>query len=246
MKNHTQEQQKQMPKIELITFDLDDTFWDIRSVIIGAEKNYRKWLEAKIGQSIQWGTFEEFMSMRKDLIQQNAALEYDLGLLRKQTIHHHLQNHITNSNELNDLIDEAYEFFLQERHKVVFYEGVLEVLKSLASQFKLGVLTNGNADVNKLGIGHLFEFSISSVDVKSNKPAPGHFVKAKELSGTDFSNTLHIGDHPLNDVKGARDLGINTMWFNSQNLTWEIDDAPPVEFNHWSQFSNLLSLHHEY
>ena len=41
MKNHIQEQQKQMPKIELITFDLDDTFWDIKSVIIGAEKNYR-------------------------------------------------------------------------------------------------------------------------------------------------------------------------------------------------------------
>ena len=28
MNNHIQEQQKQMPKIELITFDLDDTFWE--------------------------------------------------------------------------------------------------------------------------------------------------------------------------------------------------------------------------
>ena len=73
---------------------------------------------------------------------------------------------------------------------------------------------------------------------------PIHIIKAKEISGIDFQNTLHIGDHPINDIKGARDLGINTMWFNSQNLTWDIDNNPPIEFNHWSEFNNLLSLHH--
>ena len=49
MRNHIRGQLKQMPKIELITFDLDDTFWDIKTVIIAAEKNYRQWLEAKVG-----------------------------------------------------------------------------------------------------------------------------------------------------------------------------------------------------
>jgi FMN phosphatase YigB (HAD superfamily) len=73
-----------MPKIELITFDLDDTFWDIKTVIIAAEKNYRQWLEAKVGQTIKWGTFEEFMRIRQTLIKENSALEYDLGLLRKK------------------------------------------------------------------------------------------------------------------------------------------------------------------
>ena len=80
MKNHIREQLKQMPKIELITFDLDDTFWDIKTVIIAAEKNYRQWLESKVGQPIKWGTFEEFMRIRQTLIKENSALEYDLGL----------------------------------------------------------------------------------------------------------------------------------------------------------------------
>ena len=245
MKSHIRGLLKQMPKIELITFDLDDTFWDIKSVIIAAEKNYRHWLEAKIGKSIKWGTFDEFMSIRQDLIKEIPTLEYDLGLLRKKLIRHHLNDHITNQDELNLLIDEAYEFFLEERHKVVFYEEVIGVLENLSSQVMLGVLTNGNADVNKLGIGNLFNFSIASTDVMSNKPGPAHFVRAKEISGIDFQNTLHIGDHPVNDIKGARDLGINTMWFNSQNLTWDIDNNPPIEFNHWSEFKNLLSLHHD-
>jgi putative hydrolase of the HAD superfamily len=117
---------------------------------------------------------------------------------------------------------------------------VVSVLEQLSAEYKLGVLTNGNADVNKLGIGHLFDFSISSMDVKSNKPDKAHFVKAHELTQIDFKNTLHVGDHPVNDVLGARELGINTIWFNLNNLNWEIDEYNPIQFNRWSQFINLV------
>ena len=55
-----------------------------------------------------------------------------------------------------------------------------------------------------------------------------------------FKDTLHVGDHPVNDVLGARDLGINTMWFNLNNLNWEVDENPPIQFNRWSQFINLV------
>ena len=69
---------------------------------------------------------------------------------------------------------------------MTFYEDVITVLEKLSSQYKLGVLTNGNADVNKLGIGHLFDFSVSSMDVKSNKPAQGHFVKGPRAFPSRF------------------------------------------------------------
>ena len=151
-----------------------------------------------------------------------------------------LKSTFKDEKDLNAFVEEAYKFFLEERHKVTFYEDVINVLEKLSSQYKLGVLTNGNADVNKLGIGHLFDFSISSMDVKSNKPNKGHFIKARELSQVDFQNTLHVGDHPINDIVGARDLGINTMWFNLNNLNWDVDENPPIEFNKWSEFINLV------
>ena len=69
---------------------------------------------------------------------------------------------------------------------MTFYEDVITVLEKLSAQYKLGVLTNGNADVNKLGIGHLFDFSVSSMDVKSNKPAQGHFVKGARAFPSRF------------------------------------------------------------
>jgi putative hydrolase of the HAD superfamily len=240
MKIHTPEPIKKMSEINLITFDLDDTFWDIRSTIINAENNSRKWAEDRIGKKIEWGTFEDFMKIRSELVKKDPSLEYDLGMLRKKTIAHHTKNFFKETKDLNEFIEDAYFFFLEERHKVTFYDDVIAVLEELSAEYKLGVLTNGNADVNKLGIGHLFDFSISSMDVKSNKPGRAHFVKAHELSQVDFKNTLHVGDHPVNDIVGARELGINTMWFNLNNLNWEIDESPPIQFNKWSQFINLV------
>ena len=231
---------RKMPEIKLITFDLDDTFWDIKSTIINAEINSRKWIEDRIKKKIEWGTFDDFLEIRNELIKENPSLDYDLGLLRKKMISYHTQKYFKNQKDLNEFIEEAYMFFLEERHKVEFFDDVITVLEKLSSKYKLGVLTNGNADIKKLGIDHMFEFSLSSVDVKSNKPDQGHFVKAKELSQINFQNTLHVGDHPVNDVCGARELGINVLWFNFNNLVWDIDGNPPIQFKKWSEFINLL------
>ena len=229
-----------MPEIKLITFDLDDTFWDIKSTIINAEINSRKWIEDRIKKKIEWGTFDDFLEIRNELIKKNPSLDYDLGLLRKKMIAYHTQKYFKNEKDLDEFIEEAYSFFLEERHKVEFFNDVITVLEKLSLNYKLGVLTNGNADIKKLGIDYMFDFSVSSMDVKSNKPDQGHFIKAKELSQINFHNTLHVGDHPVNDIYGARELGINVMWFNLNNLVWDIDENPPIQFKKWDDFVNLL------
>ena len=32
------------------------------------------------------------------------------------------------------------------------------------------------------------------------------------------------------------------MWFNVDNLSWDIDNNPPIQFNKWSQFKDLLKI----
>ena len=122
MKTRTQEPIREMTKIKLITFDLDDTFWDIRDTIINAEMNSRKWSEDKIGEKIEWGTFEDFMKIRNELVKKDSSLEYDLGMLRKKTIAYHAKKYFKDEKDLNEFVEEAYKFFLEERHKVTFYE----------------------------------------------------------------------------------------------------------------------------
>ncbi len=81
MTSHILEQK--MPNIKLITFDLDDTFWDISPVIIKAEMATRSYLESHIGKQ-DWGSMYDFLSYRKELIKEDASYEWNIGALRKK------------------------------------------------------------------------------------------------------------------------------------------------------------------
>ena len=93
-------------KYKLITFDLDDTFWDIAPVIIKAEKDTRAWLRKTVGE-IEWGSMSDFMGIREDLIKVMPSLEWDIGLLRKEIYKQKLKNIVPNESERNELINTA-------------------------------------------------------------------------------------------------------------------------------------------
>ena len=78
------------------------------STIINAENNSRKWAEDRIGEKIDWGTFEDFMKIRSELVKEDPTLEYDLGMLRKKTIAHHTKKFFKDPKALNKFIEEAY------------------------------------------------------------------------------------------------------------------------------------------
>ena len=134
-----------MKKIKLITFDLDDTFWDIGPVIINAELSTRKWLEKKVG-AVEWGDMESFLALRKDLAEKDQSFYWDLGKLRREIFRVKLAPITSNEKELNSLVDESFKYFLDKRHEIIFYDGVINALKDLSTRYQLGVLTNGNAD----------------------------------------------------------------------------------------------------
>ena len=56
-----------MRDIKLITFDLDDTFWDIGPPIIKAEKETRHWLNERVPE-INWGDFNDFVEKVENVI----------------------------------------------------------------------------------------------------------------------------------------------------------------------------------
>ena len=107
------------------------------------------------------------------------------------------------------------------------------------------MLTNGNADIYRFEIGRYFKFSISSLEAKDNKPNRSHFDKAsKKLKGIKFDEMLHIGDHQINDIIGANNLGINTLWFNNNSSEWEHDSKKPDEFSSWKMLPEIIEKYY--
>lgn len=227
-------------KYKLITFDLDDTFWDIAPVIIKAEKDTRAWLQKTVGE-IEWGSMSDFMGIREDLIKVMPSLEWDIGLLRKEIYKQKLKNIVPNESERNELINTAYSMFLEKRHEVIFYDGVYDAIEKLSKKYYLGILTNGNADIFKYDIGRFFDFSISSFDVQDNKPNKPHFESAKnKYENISYEEIIHIGDHQINDVYGAYHLGMKAIWFNNMNNEWNQSFDKPDEFSHWNDCTKLI------
>ena len=55
---------------------------------------------------------------------------------------------------------------------------------------------------------------------------------------------LHIGDHQINDIIGANNLGINTLWFNNNNNEWEQDSKKPDEFSSWKRLPEIIDKYY--
>jgi len=115
---------------------------------------------------------------------------------------------------------QAFDAFLRERHKVVLYEEALQVVEQLATHYTLGALTNGNADIYKTDAGEYFDFAFLAEDIGASKPHPDMFHAALEKSGVGPAQIIHVGDDPEHDIRGAQDVGMYTVWMNSQGRQW--------------------------
>ena len=154
--------------------------------------------------------------------------------------------HILKSNDIQKLAEDAFDFFLKKRHEIKLFPGVEDVIKNLSKNHTLGVLTNGNADIYKLNIGKYFKFSISSLEAQDSKPNKSHFELAKnKLVNITYNEMLHIGDHQINDILGAHSLGINVLWFNNNEASWNQNFEKPEEFSNWQNLENIIKEKYE-
>ena len=88
-------------------------------------------------------------------------------------------------------------------------------------------LTNGNANLQTIGIGHLFHAVVTAADVGAPKPERRIFESAVAHTGVSPGEVLHVGDHPEADIDGARQAGLRTAWINRNSDAWPGHLATP-------------------
>ena len=137
--------------IKLITFDLDDTLWDTAPVIASAEVVLRDWLQANA--PILGGVpVEHLFAIRERLVQAEPGLKHRISALRRRVLFHALEEVGYSEKHAQALANEGFEVFLHARHQMEIFPEVQPVLEILRHHYTLGVVTNGNADVRRLGL----------------------------------------------------------------------------------------------
>jgi FMN hydrolase / 5-amino-6-(5-phospho-D-ribitylamino)uracil phosphatase len=214
-----------MARIAVVTFDLDNTLWDVDAVIRNAERVTRQWFDARIPELNATLKPEDYLAIRQRVVAQRPDLAHDLSRIRQAVFEQAILRVGRAQDEARQLAGEAFQLFLAERHKVSFFDDALDVLERLAQRHQLGALTNGNADIARLGLDRFFRFAFSAADVGAAKPAPQMFRAALAHADVGEHQMIHVGDNPVDDVRGAAELGIATIWVNLDGRSAESTPA---------------------
>ena len=229
-----------MPRVRLVTFDLDDTLWNGAKVIAGAQQRLQAWLEEAAPAAARLHRDPaQVTPIYQELLAGQPHLAHDLSALRKEVLRRLLRQAGHGQAAVDRLATRGFAVFLEARHEVEFFAGALEVLDALSHRHTLGALTNGNADPKRLGLDPYFSFSFSAADVGAMKPAPDLFRRALDHCGANPSEAVHVGDHPINDIAAAAGLGMRTVWLNGPHQRARPEDGvaevATVEVEHLSQ-----------
>ncbi|MGB4075938.1 HAD family hydrolase [Pseudomonas sp.] len=225
--------------IQLITFDLDDTLWDVTPVMQDAEAALRNWL-AMHAPRLDAVSVEHLWGIRATLLRTEPALQHRLSELRRRILFHALENAGYAYNDAQALAEGGFQVFLAARHQLELFAEVHPTLEALASRFTLGVITNGNADVRRLGLADYFQFALCAEELGVGKPDPKPFEEALKRAGIAAEHAVHIGDHPSDDIAGAKAAGLRAIWFNPQAKPWTGTTAPDAEIRSLAELPTLL------
>jgi len=227
--------------IEVITFDLDNTLWDVEPALIRAEKAQRDWLIRHRPGAIEDYDHESLWEFKKTVWKRHPTLIHHVSQMRVEMLYELQLAAGFSDQESRTGAEEAFHAFLQERHKVVLYEEALEVLEMLAQDFTLGALTNGNADIYKTDAAEYFDFAFLAEDVGASKPAPDMFHAALERSGARAEHIVHVGDNPEHDIQGAQAVGMFTVWMNGRKAEWPGGPEADVEIENLRQLPQAVA-----
>ena len=108
--------------------------------------------------------------------------------------------------------------------------------------YRLGILSNVDDDLLAETRRHFtvdFDLIITAQQVRSYKPAPGHFVKAKERIGD--ARWLHAAQSNFHDVVPANAMGIPTAWVNRRGDVALPGGVPTHEVRDMGGLADLLA-----
>jgi FMN hydrolase / 5-amino-6-(5-phospho-D-ribitylamino)uracil phosphatase len=110
--------------------------------------------------------------------------------------------------------------FLEARNEVELYPEVTAALARLGGRYALASLSNGNADLERIGLDHLFRVSLNARQIGAAKPERRCFERLAAALALDAHEILYVGDDPLLDVEAARAAGCRSAWMNRRGQVW--------------------------
>ena len=211
--------------ISCITFDLDDTLWESESVLANAEAKFYEWIVRTCPEIARAHSHDTLVAHRREHYASIPDVRHDLTRARLLW----LESLLREWGYGAELAEAGFRVFRKHRNAVTLFDDVPRVLERLGERHAIGAITNGNADVHRIGIGHHFDFVVTPAEAGAAKPDSAIFELALHAAGASPGSVVHVGDDPVRDVAGAAAIGLRTVWMNPCGRPWPGGKRPDAE-----------------
>ncbi len=209
--------------IRALTLDLDDTLWPVLPALERADQAVDAWLRQYHPEVARAWPIAAMRELRMQVAAERLDLAHDFTRQRQLT----LQQAFAACGVDDAPVQTLWEIYFAARNRVELYPDSLPALERITAHWPLASLTNGNADLQRIGIHAHFAHHVCARDSGVAKPDPRIFLAAAERLGVAPEQILHVGDDPAMDIAGARDAGLRTAWINRDGRPWPNELGPP-------------------
>src|SRR5690554_1232248 len=214
--------------VSAITLDLDDTVWPFAPTGERIEQVLDAWLREHCARTARRFPIPAMRELRGRVHAEHPHLAHDMAALRRLTIERALRE----SGDDVAHAQAAYEVFFAARNQVELYPDSADALERISARVPIAALTNGNADLGRIGLQQHFAFQLGAGEHGKAKPSACIFHAACARLECDHAMVLHVGDHIEADVAGAARAGLRSCWINREGRTWQHQDiTPDLEFD---------------
>jgi putative hydrolase of the HAD superfamily len=219
--------------IEAVLFDGDQTLWDfqkvMRTALLAVLDDIRA---ARPGVAAEALRIADLQADRNAVAQELLGGEFNLARLRQLGFRRSLDRLGRDGNGSTPADDELSEvlaasYFRYRDQDPALFDDTLPGLTAVRADFRIGLLSNGSRLPESIGLGDFFEVVVFAKDHRVTKPDRGIFEVVERQLHLAPSACVLIGDHPVNDVAGAKRSGWRAIWIDRQgDGTWSHDQAP--------------------
>jgi len=224
--------EKILTKLRALVFDLDDTLYPERSYIISGFKAVASWISGRTGLSSE--------TAEKELLTLHDKGE------RTRTFDRWLEiRALPQADYLNEMI----QTYRQHPPRIVAYPGAEPLLSRLRASHRLGLVSDGYQEVQRLkldslGLSNYLEAVVYSdaFGRKDWKPSTKPFEAVLSMLGVSPSEAAYIADNPLKDFLGAREIGMTTIRVRHRGGYYADCEPPTPSHAPDHQIKDILEL----
>lgn len=227
-----------MKKYQHIFFDLDRTLWDFDAAAeVAFERIYDQYHLNNLGIPSAHEFHEVYHPLNEKLWELYRADQITKDELKRTRFLKPLEHYGIHDVVLADLLSDDYVYWSPRIVKLI--PGALTLLDYLKPKYHLHLITNGFKEVqhtklNGSNLAPYFETLTISEEVGVKKPNPEIFRYALNKAHAMREESLMIGDDMAVDIDGARNAGIDTVFYNPS--------GQPAQGERTYEVQNLLEI----